>query len=50
MHAKSITLTLLCLAAGAGCQSSSLGTVITSPTAAVPKAAVAPAAKPAAAP
>ena len=48
MHAKSITLTLLCLAAGAGCQSPSPGTAITSPTAAVTKAAVAPAAKPAA--
>ena len=47
MHAKSITLTLICLAAGAGCQSSRPGTVITLPTSAVRKAAVAPAARPA---
>ena len=49
MHAKSITLSLLCLAAGAGCQSSRPGAVVKSPPAAVRKAAVAPAAKSAAA-
>ena len=49
MHAKSITLTFLCLAVGAGCQSSRPGAVVTLPTAAVRKDAVVPAAKPAAA-
>ena len=58
MHAKSITLMLLCLAAGAGCRSSGTGAVVTLPDSMVKKeapvvksdekAAVAPAAKPAA--